>query len=145
MNKADTQESSKRLLQINDWLLDGKSFQQIIRYCADKWNIKERQVYNYIKKARQKWDEICNQQFESNLSWHLLTRERLYQKCIKKGDFSNARQVLDSLADIQGLRELRIKSEHTEKHEYHLIIERPETDSDNGNGRIETKIEQMAR
>lgn len=113
MNKADTQESNRRVAQISEMLLDGESYQQIIQYCSDTWNIGERQVYNYIKKARSKWDEICNKQLESNLNWHLLTRGRLYQKCIKKEDFSNARQTLNDLADIQGISRNRI--EHTGK------------------------------
>jgi len=148
MNKADKQETTRRLMQIAEWMLDGESVSRIIQYSSTNWNIGERQVYNYIEKARKRWDEICNKQFESNLSWHLLTRERLYQKCIKKEDYSNARQILDSIADLQGLKEIRIKSEHTEKQEYHLIIERADQeDNNNGNGRYKNqdKVKSLAR
>jgi hypothetical protein len=120
MKKADTQESNRRVAQISEMLLDGESYQQIIQYCSDTWNIGERQVYNYIQKARSKWDEICNKQFESNLNWHLLTRGRLYQKCIKKEDFSNARQTLNDLADIQGISRNRV--EHTGKDGGEILI-----------------------
>ena len=146
MNKADRQEVDRRVAQVSEWLLDGESTYKIVLYCEQNWGIKRTQTQKYIKLAKQKWDEIYQSEFENNLKWHLIARRKLYNKCIADGDKSNARQVLNDIADIQGLKEIRIKSEHIEKHEYHLIIERPETDSDNGNGRItKTKIEQMAR
>ena len=146
MNKADTQEVERRILQVSEWLLDAECTYKIVKYCEQEWGIKRTQAYKYIDLAKEKWQEVYDKEFNDNLKWHLLSRKKLLNKCLKDGDKSNARQVLNDIADLQGLKEIRIKSEHTEKHEYHLIVERPETDSDNGNGRItKTKIEQMAR
>jgi len=123
MNKADRQESDRRVLQVSEWLLDGESTYKIVQYCSEKWQIGDRQVRKYIERAKEKWNEIYAQDFENNLKWHLIARRKLFNSCIKEKDRANARQILNDMADIQGLRELRIKSEHTETHEYRLIVE----------------------
>ena len=48
MNKADKQESDRRVLQVSEWLLDGESTYKIIEYCQNNWGIKKHQVYKYI-------------------------------------------------------------------------------------------------
>ena len=145
MKKADKQESDRRVLQVSEWLLDGESTYKIVQYCTEKWEIEERQARVYITKARKKWDEIYEKDFNNNVNWHLIARRKLFNKCIKENDRSTALNTIKDIAAIQGLYELKIKSEHTETHEYHLIIERIDQE-DNGNGRFtKTKIEQMAR
>jgi len=113
MNKADRQESDRRVRQVSNWLLDGESSSDIIKYCEENWQIKQVQAYAYIEKARKLWDEINQNELVYNLTWHIQTRRKLLNKCIKDGDKSNARQVLNDLADIQGISRNRI--EHTGK------------------------------
>ena len=113
MNKADRQESDRRVRQVSNWLLDGESSSDIIKYCEENWQIKQVQAYAYIEKARKLWDEINQNELVYNLTWHIQTRRKLLNKCIKDGDKSNARQVLNDMADIQGISRNRI--EHTGK------------------------------
>ena len=103
MNKADRQESDRRVRQVSNWLLDGESTSDIVKYCEENWQIKQVQAYAYIKKARELWAEINQNELVYNLNWHIQTRRKLLNKCIKDGDKSNARQVLNDLADIQGI------------------------------------------
>ena len=120
MNKADRQESDRRVRQVSNWLLDGESSSDIIKYCEENWQIKQVQAYAYIEKARKLWDEINQNELVYNLTWHIQTRRKLLNKCIKDGDKSNARQVLNDLADIQGISRNRI--EHTGKDGGEIII-----------------------
>ena len=113
MNKADRQESERRVRQVSNWLLDGESTTDIVQYCANEWKLSQRQTYVYINKARTLWEEINSNEFVYNLNWHIQTRRKLLNKCIKDGDKSNARQILNDLADIQGISRNRI--EHTGK------------------------------
>jgi len=147
MNKADRQESDRRVRQISNWLLDGESTIDIIEFCREKWSIKEGQVYKYIEKARKVWEKINEDEMIYNLHWHLDSRRKLLNKCLKENDRTNARQILNDMADLHGLREIKVKSEHTEKHEYRLIVERKEQQiEDDGNGRFtKAKVKSLAR
>lgn len=109
MNKADKQESERRVRQVSNWLLDGESSSDIIEYCRSSWRISQAQTYKYIEKARELWQEINNNEIAYNLNWHIQTRRKLLNKCIKDGDKSNARQILNDLADIQGISRNRME------------------------------------
>jgi len=130
MNKADKQESDRRVAQISEWLLEGESTYKIIEYCRVEWGIKAAQVYKYIDKAKQLWDEIYKKDFANNLKWHLIARRKLYNKCIKESDKTNARQVLNDIADIQGIRELKVK--HSGDPENPIIITEMTINRSNG-------------
>ena len=130
MNKADKQESNNRVLQVSEWLLDGESCYRIVKYCEENWGIKQTQAYKYIEKAKKKWDKIYEKDFANNLNWHLIARRKLYNKCIKESDKTNARQVLNDIADIQGIRELKIK--HSGDPENPIVITEMTINRSNG-------------
>jgi len=120
MNKADKQESDRRVRQVSEWLLDGESTYKIVQYCTENWGIEESQSRVYIRKARKLWEEIYHDEIENNLRWHLIARRKLFNKCIKDGDKTNARQLLNDIADIQGISRNRI--EHTGKDGGEILI-----------------------
>ena len=113
MNKATRQESERRVRQVSNWLLDGESSTDIIQYCKNSWQINQGQAYKYIKKAHELWQEINNTEIVYNLNWHIQTRRKLLNKCLKDGDKTNARQLLNDLADIMGIARNRL--EHSGK------------------------------
>ena len=130
MNKADNQESDRRVAQISEWLLEGESTYKIVQYCKENWDINESQTRKYIKKARVLWDKIYEKDFANNLNWHLIARRKLYNKCIKESDRTNARQVLNDIADIQGIRELKVK--HSGDSENPIVITEMAINRSNG-------------
>jgi len=113
MNKATRQESERRVRQVSNWLLDGESSTDIIEYCKASWQINQAQTYKYIKKAHELWQKINNDEIVYNLNWHIQTRRKLLNKCLKDGDRTNARQLLNDLADIMGIARNRL--EHSGK------------------------------
>jgi len=113
MKKATREESERRVRQVSNWLLDGESSTDIIQYCKNSWQINQGQAYKYIKKAHELWQEINNTEIVYNLNWHIQTRRKLLNKCLKDGDRTNARQLLNDLADIMGIARNRL--EHSGK------------------------------
>ena len=50
--RADKVEVNARVHAVYDMLLSGLTQTQLIRHCADTWNLSEKQVETYISKAR---------------------------------------------------------------------------------------------
>lgn len=51
--KSTNVEIDERINTVYDLLLRAHSRTQIVRYCAEKWKVGERQAENYIARARQ--------------------------------------------------------------------------------------------
>lgn len=101
--KADQIEFDRRIEVISDWLLDGESVYKIVHYSSEKWQVGRRQVEKYIRLARTGWKKAYQKDFKDNLDYHLLARRRLYNSCVREKDRSNARQILNDMAKIQGI------------------------------------------
>lgn len=101
--KATEVEVMLRLLRVKKLLLEGTHRGDIIQLGADEWGIGDRQMDEYIAKARKEIKEQVDMSSLADLEWHAAARAHLYNKSMEKGDLQNARQVLDSLAKLQGI------------------------------------------
>lgn len=101
--KADTLTIEYRMLQVKKAFLEGSHRQDIIQLCSAEFGIDERQADNYIARARQEISAEVEALGLTNLQWHIASRIHLFNKAATSNDLGNARQILDSLAKLQGL------------------------------------------
>lgn len=101
--KADTLTIEYRMLEVKKAFLEGGHRQDIIQLCAEHFGIDERQADNYIARAREEITAEVKTLGLINLPWHIAARMHLFNKAARINDLSNARQILDSLAKLQGL------------------------------------------
>jgi hypothetical protein len=113
MAKATNKIAEQRIKEISFNLSRGMKATEVIEYAIKNWGISKPQVYKYIQKVRAKWDEVFENNFIYDVNWHLDARLTIYEKCMKKEDLTNARQILNDIADIQGIERNRAKLEHS--------------------------------
>ena len=117
MNKASDAEIELRIQTVAEMLIKAQGRENILRYCAENWGIRERQADNYISRAIDKIKK--NKEFldlEQEISLQKARFEDLYQKNYTIQDYREARQVLDSIAKLLGLNKPE-KLDHTTKGE----------------------------
>ncbi len=101
--KATELEVLFRILKVKQAVLEGAQRQDILQLCAKEWGLEVRQGDIYIAKAAKEIKLELEATGITNLQWHIAARLNLFNKAVKAKDFSNARQILDSLAKLQGL------------------------------------------
>ncbi len=101
--KATQIEVLYRILKVKQAVLEGAQRSDILRLCAEEWGLEERQGSEYIAKAAKEIRLEIEATGITNLQWHIAARMNLFNKAVKAKDYSNARQILDSLAKLQGL------------------------------------------
>lgn len=114
--RATALESQERVLEIQGFLLSGRTRTQILASCK-KWRVSDRQVDNYIAAAWKVIKEINERQYEENLSivsshlWDIFAESR----AIKDGHLSL--KILTQIAKVQGLEKFNFN--------HHVFDERP--------------------
>jgi hypothetical protein len=98
--KADNATAAQRVEVVYRMLLQGWSHPQIVQNTSKSWGCTERQVYNYIEKARKRIDEAAAQYRAEAFSEHLMARREL------RKDTTDARLKLDILKDEAQLLDL---------------------------------------
>jgi hypothetical protein len=72
-----------RVAEVAELMIAGSRRSEIIRYCA-RWDISERQVDNYIKKARDVLAQISRELVESAHGLAAARLERIYRKAMAR-------------------------------------------------------------
>jgi len=97
MGKRNSKESEELLAEIIELLFMGYSRKQIIQFCAEKHNIQDRQVDNYLAKAYKKVS-INIKDYTSQLLQQSIKRfNELYDKNMTIQDYRECRQVQESI------------------------------------------------
>ena len=95
--------------------LMGKRNKEIVSYIAKKYDIGERTVYNYIKKAKEQKDEDAKEYRDVALTEQVSQLRNLYEKNYKIQDFKECRGVLGQMSLLLGLNQ-PIKTESKIEH-----------------------------
>jgi hypothetical protein len=95
--------------------LMGKRNKEIVSYIAKKYDIGERTVYNYIRKAKEQKDEDAKEYRDVALSEQVSQLRNLYEKNYKIQDFKECRGVLGQMSLLLGLNQ-PIKTESKIEH-----------------------------
>jgi hypothetical protein len=107
--KATQTVIRQRIEKVLELRLNGAEFADIVQYASappapeTPWGVRERQMWNYIRRA----DELCVERFNANaphlLNRHLLQRRRLFGHAMDVGDYRTALAVLQDEAKLEGL------------------------------------------
>jgi hypothetical protein len=100
--KSDSSEFKSRINECYLLLLQGFRRKQIIQYGA-KWSVSDRQIDDYIKLAREIFDEDNDLNFEQKKNEALAKYYDLYQKNYELEDYKECRNVLKDIKDIFGI------------------------------------------
>lgn len=103
--KSDRLTVERRVGVIFDLLTRGISTSDIMRYVSEKtdWNVQERQITNYITKARARYRETFtnnNEEIEAGKAKARL--ELCYRKAIKDEDWRLASQITKDINELFG-------------------------------------------
>lgn len=100
--KSTKAEINQRVNEISNLLLVGYTRSYILQY-ASKWQISDRHVDEYIKRAWQNIKEINDLTLQDNLSMITNQLWDLYRDARANNDRANANKALAQLAKIKGL------------------------------------------
>lgn len=103
MNKATAAEVERRVDEVYDLLINRVAHRTILGYGTSKWNISERQMAIYTKRATERILARAKESQEEQLAKAVASYESLYAHQVAERDYSSARQTLDSLVKLLGL------------------------------------------
>lgn len=109
--KSDKSTVLKRIDHISSMLINGHSRDNIVRYCSEKWRIKERQSDKYIAKARALITESIKREVNYDYSKAIRRYEELYKLTIQNKDYRTALSINKEITNLQGL--LKTQVEHS--------------------------------
>lgn len=103
--KCTVIESQQRVRLVEEMILKGCNKSYIVQFVSEKYNIGERQVENYLAKARQQIlidfeNTFDSESFKSEVYGRL---QDLYRKNYTIEDFRECRNIVKDLRDMLGL------------------------------------------
>jgi len=101
--KATKQVVADRVDQVYQLLMKHRSRQDIIEYCAEHFDVTERQTDMYLSRARERYLRIANQDPEEALQDLLTKASDLYERATESGDLEVARKLVSDLTRMRGL------------------------------------------
>ena len=103
MARSTASESAFRTQTVYGLLCDGKSRGDIVQFCADNWQLADRQADNYIQKARQLLDKDAELTRPAFLA-EVLGRLRNYeQQAARRGQLMVATNCVRLQCELVGL------------------------------------------
>ncbi|HEV3436453.1 MAG TPA: hypothetical protein VG122_03780 [Gemmata sp.] len=102
--KSDQVTVSQRVEEVLQLRIEGRLFQEIVRYGSAKgWGVSERQIQKYIKKS----DDLLVERLDKKRKPHIAQRQALYALALSiaanSSDCRAALAILDSEAKLRGL------------------------------------------
>lgn len=92
----------------NDRYLEAKRSSELISMIMERFNLQERQAWEYIKYARKLVQSIGNKDLSANFRKAVRDRENLWKKAIDREDYRLALEVVKDRDRILGLYAERI-------------------------------------
>ena len=104
MSKKSTQiEIARRVMIVQQLIIEGQRSPVIAQSLSKKWDISERQVYEYIDKAWKAFEEKYLKDRDKLLGFHIAARLNLFRKAYDNQHWGVCRSILEDLAKLQGL------------------------------------------
>lgn len=106
--KSDTSEIKRRVLVVYGLILQGIQTVDILRFASEKYNVSDRQVETYIKRAKiiSKKDNDFN--IEEKRAEIIAQYYHLYQLSYEQEDYKECRNLLKEIADIIGVKAAKV-------------------------------------
>ena len=93
-----------RIDTVYGMLCDGKACTEIIRQGTELWNVSERQIENYIAKARVLLENDCRISREAFMAEALAGYRSLREQAERRGQLMCAKQCIDSMVDLTHIK-----------------------------------------
>lgn len=87
-------EKESRLDLVDQWLIDGKSRQEITLLAGNKWNIKRAQVDNYIQEMNKRRVEHYQKRSADRFSIHMARLEDAFHRAKDLGDIKLEKDIV---------------------------------------------------
>jgi len=101
--KATDIEKQKRVLIVQQWLIEGVRSPIIVKNIKEQWGISESQAYKYIDLAWQGFAEKYMKDRDALLAFHIAARINLFRKAYEREHWGVCRSILEDIAKLQGL------------------------------------------
>lgn len=121
--KAAAVEMAERIKHVAELMLEGYSNGEIMETIIEHFGVKERQARTYLEKARQKFTQNIEADFQTNLTLALARRLMIFRKCMDSRNYRDAHAVLQDHDRLTGLYRLaEAAAEPTEQTEKQILI-----------------------
>jgi len=101
--KSSNYQIVKRISEVIDFLLDGLTKHEIVRYASEKWRVGERQTETYLARANVKIEEIATKAQEGAFDKIRARLERQYRRAVQAGDGQLARLLILDMRRLYAL------------------------------------------
>ena len=102
--RADKATVRRRVTEVVELILLGKSFRQILAYGHEQgWHVRKSQMKKYAKAAHRELEQASAEERRHMRAFHIARREMLYKRALEQGDIRTALSCLDSHAKLLGL------------------------------------------
>lgn len=110
MGKKSTDgEIALRVQEVYECIVQGLTYNDIVRYCKEKWNITStRTVHEYVKRATEQISQKVSEKMEYTRDEAVTRYLRLYVKSYKEGRTQDCIRILSRLDKINGLEVFNI-------------------------------------
>ena len=98
--KGTNIEVDGRVNAVYDLLLQAYNRTQIVRHCAEEWDISERQAENYIARARKLQQEVAEQNRDEWLVAALSRLQDCEREARKRGNLGIAIKAMETQARL---------------------------------------------
>jgi len=98
--KGTNVEVDGRVNAVYDLLLQAYNRTQIVRHCAEEWDISERQAENYIARARKLQQEVAEQNRDEWLMAALSRLQDCEREARKRGNLGIAIKAMETQARL---------------------------------------------
>jgi hypothetical protein len=114
MAKSTSAEIDDRLTVVMNLIAEEKTRSEILQYCSKKWNISDRQVDEYVSRARKiRNDEYIEKYRESIVYKSVKRLEDLYQKNYENEDYTECRNIVLKQNELLGTITKKIENTKT--------------------------------
>ena len=101
--KSTNAEKAFRVSTVYGLLCDGASRQDILQFCAENWDIKERNADTYIAEARVKIEQDCQLSRQEFLAETLAGLRQVRQSAGRRGQHQVVVNAIRLQAELVGL------------------------------------------
>lgn len=115
--KATKAEVELRIATLHEMVVKGATYNFIVRYTSQEWEISRRQTDTYLKRVYKQIQKTYGDDYKKRLlDVQIAKLDELYQKNFTIQDFRECRNVIETLNKMIGL-DAPTKIDHTTKGE----------------------------
>lgn len=127
--KSTKFEIKQRVTKVAELVMQGLTGTQILQYVTEKlhWQIKERQLWEYIKRANEQFAKEAEAKSTAEFGKGLRRLNFLFASCLKIQDYKGALAMQREINEMMGFRNKYEVKQEIENKELHITVDSSET------------------